>query len=516
MVKTKTRVGVLMRESLKGKTASSNAFPNLVTLSERYDTWCKQVRGLIVALQQHHAVMGQIEKTRANLSKHFAALSVKTPIHEATGMLPSADRPSSTVNSYASIHDTLSAKTQSYVAKYQQFVIDYAVEWEKVVVTRVGNGLKVVQDLRRDLDHYQKKVEAMRLSVNQAMSKGKNVKADTAERLKRNEEKLISAKQTFNKSATDLCILMEEVTERSWRDLHPLLLKCAQFDMTLASDESSILSGLNAVVSALKEVATAQGLSPQPRLKDLAGVKPELLSTRPGGVSGLMIEAGAAMGGELGSGTAFGGYDSMAQPPGSVALQGMGGYPVSITDSMSQPGFPSDHSAPMRSDSIGSFASAPPMSNPSLYNGSNGYNNSGGVDPLSTLGMLTLSGSAAPPPTMEDVYAASRSAPSSGNLPPLGPSYSNYSVRSASYNDMDSMSNYSAPAPMGSPPPPPNMPPPPPPGPAYDAYPPQQAAWSAEPPPAYAYAPAPVAYQQYPPPLPNAYGPPPTAANPFG
>jgi hypothetical protein len=67
MVKTKTRVGVLMRESLKGKTASSNAFPNLVTLSERYDTWCKQVRGLIVALQQHHAVMGQIEKTRANV-----------------------------------------------------------------------------------------------------------------------------------------------------------------------------------------------------------------------------------------------------------------------------------------------------------------------------------------------------------------------------------------------------------------------------------------------------------------
>jgi len=384
-------------------------------------------------------------------------MTKNSPMWDASGLMPSADRPSDSVCSYSSVHDTLSAKTKTYLDKYKQHVLDYAIEWEKVVRTRVDAGLKKAEEMRRELDHYQKKVEALRLSTNQAMAKGKSVKPETTERLKRNEEKLISAKQNYNRMATDLCILMEEIAERSWRDLHPMLVKAAQFDMTLSGDEAKILSGLNQVVSQLKQIATSSGISPQPRLKDLAGLKPELLSTRPGGVSGLTIESGVSPTSSgsfspTGSGTSptfgSGPFDPMAQPPGSVAPQGMGGFPVQISEPT-----PSPANLYSRSSSINSYSSAPAS-----------------IEPPSTLNMLTISQSAAPAPTLDDVYSANQSslgvqsAPNSGNyLPPLGPTAPNY--RSSSFNEGDSFSaysQYSAP-PMSAPPPPPSMPPPPPP-----------------------------------------------------
>lgn len=441
-------------------------------------------------------------------------------MYESTGVMPSADRPTDSVNSYASVHDSLAAKNKSYLDKYQQFVINYVLEWEKVVTGRVNNGLKVTEDLRRDLDHYQKKVEALRLSTNKALANGKQVKSDTAEKLKRNEEKLIAAKQGYNKAATDLCILMEEVTERSWRDLHPLLLKCAQFDMTIASDESNILASLNAVVNTLKTIANNNGISPQPRLKDLATVKPELLSTRPGGVAALTIEAGPNIGSPTSSNSAVTSPvtgDPFAAPPGTLAPQGLGGFPITVANN-ALPSPPGDQ-YPSRSSSLGSFSATPPP--PSL-------------------GALTL-GSSAPPPTMDDFYSSNltgsshhrstgslaiQSAPNSGNLPPLAPP----SFRPmSSFNDMDNLSAYSghnstysavSAAPVGAPPPP-SMPPPPPPAPTSFApdppsYP-QQQQWSQT---SYADPPAASPFS-VPPPAPpmNAYRPPPPGThppNPFG
>lgn len=429
----KQRIGVLLRESVTG-TKSSNQWGDLRTLTLKYQGFRQRLRALVVSLQKHHEAILNMEATRRAVSTNFAGLSKATPIWDATGLKPSADHPADTVCSYASVHDNLAAKTSSYATKYKQFVIEYAVEWEKVVAERVDAGLKKVEELRRELDHYQKKTESIRLSVNQQMAKGKNVKSEFQEKLRRNEEKLLAAKQTYSRAATDLCILMEEVTERSWRDLHPLLIKCAQFDSTLSNDESKVLASLNQVVNKLKDVATANGISPQPRLKDLASLKPELLSTRPGGVSGFAIEAGPSNGSVFGtsgvtSPTGTTGNLNFDIPPGSTAASGLGGFPVQVASS----------------------------------------------EPPSTLSMLSISGASAPAPTFEDVYTSShnnnnslsiRSAPSSGNLPPLPPG------RSMSFNqpslDNDSVySGYSAPpalmapAPMSAPPPPPNAPPPP-------------------------------------------------------
>jgi hypothetical protein len=426
--------------------------------------------------------------------KNFADLSKNTPLFDCIGLTPSADRPSNTVCSYWSIEDNLSAKAKSYAQKYQQFVIEYVVEWEKVVTQRINAGLKSSEEMRRDLDHYRKKVEDMRLSANKIMAKGKQVNKDAATRLQRNEEKLIAAKQNYNRTATDVCILMEEITERSWRDLHPMLIKCAQFDMTLSGDQAQILSQLAQVVHKLKDIATANGISPQPRLKDLANLKPELLSTKPGGdFSGLTITDGGlggsfspttsstnglsptstfSFGGTMGGGGGGTGMSSLAAPPGSVAPQGMGGFPVMV--------------------------GSPPAAAPAAASSSNNFHRTGSVSsyhsepPISSMGMLSMStGTSAPAPTMDDLYSANnmnsgaaRTAPNSGNFGGGGGAYP--TVRSSSFNDAGmyggrggggggdadsvhsgySNSNYSAYSqpPMSAPPPPPSMPPPPPPG----------------------------------------------------
>ena len=451
-------------------------------------------------------------------------MSRKTPLWEVTGLMPSADLPADSVCSMSSIQDTMSAKTQSYATKYQQFVVEYVVEWEKVVRKRIDAGVKKSEELRRDLDHYQKKVEELRLQVNKIMAKGKQVKSDAAEKLKRNEEKLLTSKQTYNKVATDLCILMEEVTERSWRDLHPMLIKVAQFEMTLANDQAKIFGALNSVVDKLKGIASSNGVPATPRLKDMATLKPELLSTRPGGVANLAIEAGASF-----SPTSIGGstdFSFLAAPPGSVAPQGMGGFPVQIGGNSATS--PTNLGLP-QSSSMGSNYGTNSLSLvPAPSSGASSY------EPPSTLNMLQISAASAPAPTMDDVYGLG-SGQSVTSLPPLSSATRTFQRTNSNmaqsldgyggYNPAPSggdsvysgYSGYSAgpmtAAPAAPPPPPPMQPPPPPPASSYNPPMIPNTAPPPPPPPAYqGYQPAP--YGQAPPHPPGPYGqhPPPPQA----
>lgn len=346
--------------------------------------------------------------------------------------MPSEDRPANTVCSVKSIHDDLGAKMKSYCGKYQQFVLDYAIEWEKIVRTRIDNGIRKAAETKRDLDHYQKKVEALRQSTNASMVKGKSVGSSQAEKLQRNEEKFLQAKQNYNRISTDLVILMEEVTERSWRDLHPLLIKVAQFDMTLSSDEAKALASLERVVSVLKQIASEKGISPQPRLKDLGSLKPELISTRPGGVAGLQIEYnGSPTSAPILSGGAFG---ETALQPGSVGPQGLGGFPVAISPLSGgvprDSSFTSNHSQPIPSmNQLAITTSQPPA-----------YE-----DPYSSYmpPTIPLAGGAYPPPP------TARSTQRTTSFDDCASAYSGYS----------GYSGYSAPPPMSAPPPPPPGPP---------------------------------------------------------
>lgn len=283
--------------------------------------------------------------------------------------------------------------------------------------------------MRVEVDHYQQKVESLRQTANQTMAKGKQIDNKSAEKLKRNEEKLLKIKESNTKFTAQLCLLTEEVTERAWRDLHPLLVKIAQFDVTLSADEAKAMASLNTVVSQLKKIADQHGINPQARLKDLETLDPQLLSTAKGESGTLQIEAG--LGGlSFSSSSAMGSGADMHYPPGSTSPQGLGGFPVQI-----------------QSGNASVDGSARSTQSSSIFGGS----------APSTMDMMNINAHAAPPPTMDTLSQAfgpsvSITGPSSGGMPPLGRS------RNPSMDSFDSFrSGGSAPPPAAPPPPPPGQ-----------------------------------------------------------
>ena len=94
------------------------------------------------------------------IAKQVTGFTENSPMYDCGGSVGNQDK------SYAAIHHRLSAKVSGYADKYNQFVVDYAVEWDKVVTARISAGLKTTEGLRRDLDHYQKKVEELRTQSN--------------------------------------------------------------------------------------------------------------------------------------------------------------------------------------------------------------------------------------------------------------------------------------------------------------------------------------------------------------
>lgn len=380
-------------------------------------------------------------------------LSKGSPLFEKTGEMPSAEKSSDGILSYLSIQEGVAGKAKMYNQKFSQFVIDYAVEWEKVVTSRVGKGLKTADELRVELDHYQSKVEALRQTANATMAKGKQVDPKSAERLTRNEEKLVKVRENHNQFVRGLCTLIDEVTDRSWRDLHPLLVKIAQFEVTLSGDEAKALSSLNTIVNEMKRLAVTHGIKPQARLKDLDSMDPSLLTTKP--PQPLAIEAGLgglSLGMDALSPSSAGSDDGQRLPPGSVTPQGMGGFPVSVLNS-------DNFSVDTRS-----------------YDGSltSGHYTSSTTGGPSTLDMLAISSSAAPPPTVDDLTAAFGPTPTSGSIRSapntgaamisLGPASAGVYggvTRKQSFDSFDSafsgISGASAPPPAAPPPPPPTQ-----------------------------------------------------------
>ena len=147
-----------------------------------------------------------------------------------------------------------------YTERYLRYIVEYAVEWEAVVVNKITSSLKKADDLRVDLDHYQAKVESISQSIRGTTDRGKPLDPSIAEKLRRNEDKLQRARNEYESFVSSLCVLLEEVTSSSWKDLQPLLIKIIQFDWTLNEYEAMFLQSINGSLDGLEEVASKYGL----------------------------------------------------------------------------------------------------------------------------------------------------------------------------------------------------------------------------------------------------------------
>jgi len=495
-----------------GISKSKNRSGDLAELQQRFQQFAKKLKFLILAVQANHNAMLAYGKSRLDVAKAINSLSADTPLFPCAGdigpLAPPADSSgngsgdaasasTSTAlanfhpTSYAAIHLQLHKKTKIYHDKYMEHVVNYAVEWERVLTNRISLHIKQANKLRVDLDHYNSKVESLRQDANKTMSKGKSVPEKDVDKLRRNEQKLLTSRQDYDKFVSDLCGYMEEVMDRGWKDLHPMLVKLSQFDATLSTEEANCCKAMYGVTEKLKEMSTRHvNVKAGGRLKELETWSLSSVVQASGEAAGSLTIEGSGSGdgdlpqsvnpetlqvgggglfGNLGSSRSIQDYSSTGNFDDSSSYDNVRNSSLTITTTSgadnstnnyyggsqmsinrTESGVLSNRSRTNTGDSGTSFhwsgsgtpaltpAAAPSsLGLPPVHRGSTSSFQSQPSNPdlSGTSNMLAVARAAAPPPTLDDIFGGG-----GGGAP--------------------------APPPAGFPPPvppPPSMPPPPPP-----------------------------------------------------
>ena len=177
----------------------------------------------------------------------MTAMAANTPICDPVG--GSAKKGHSLASSVLAA----SKITLNMASVYQNRIIGYCIEWERVVTSRVDEGIQETKELHERLLHYDNKVDGLRRTINRKEDSGKAVSSQLQEKLDRNEEKLEQAWKAFEKSAANLSNLLEQVTTKGWKELAPLVLNCIQWEVQRASKYFETFTMLPAVAQTLLE-----------------------------------------------------------------------------------------------------------------------------------------------------------------------------------------------------------------------------------------------------------------------
>jgi septation ring formation regulator EzrA len=179
-------------------------------------------------------------------------LSQESPLYDSVGKMDDFNE------SHASVLGLVSKQAKLSTKRYEETVIDYIAEWEAVVTKRVDAELAETGILSKSLDHYEAKVKSLREKVNaldDKIGKTSSSASKLVEKLKRNEEKLETAFNEHERSASKLCDLMEEVTARGYKDLYPLIMAICLFESERSRDEAKIFAKkLPAMMETLTDV----------------------------------------------------------------------------------------------------------------------------------------------------------------------------------------------------------------------------------------------------------------------
>jgi len=278
-----------------GHKMATSKKQSLDVLESDFKRMRANIRQLIEALRAQHLTLLRMNETRLKVALRIAALAEGSAIGEEAGDVPptavqngaTVDDTDPDLSSYMAVHSRVSSRQKANADRFLKHIVEYAIEWEKVIVARVTTSLKTSENLRRDLDHYASKVESLKLECNKAIARGRMVDGKVTTRLQRNEEKRSQAKTEYDVFAAGLMVLLEEVCVRGWKDLHPILLKLAQFDRTTSGEESGVFGHLTGVVERLQRIGSECGLQPNARLRELgeladmgvAGGRPQALNS---------------------------------------------------------------------------------------------------------------------------------------------------------------------------------------------------------------------------------------------
>jgi len=265
------RMTLHLKETIFGEKISPNYSSDLIELKERVRTMCVNINKLVNALRSHHKAMIKLDQTRVDVAKCVSNLAIETLINDQAGLFPLDDNKNDPEDksSYLGLHLSMRSRREQYYDRYEKNIICYADTWNKVIQIRVMKAMNEAEGMRRNLDHYESKVQGLRKDVKKHFLKGNDMFNKQSNRLKRNEKKLFTSRIKYNDSLSNLCLFLEEVTDRGWKDVYPIILKMLQLDFQMSCDEYTICSNLKTVRNSLKDLANEHSLTPHSRLEDL-------------------------------------------------------------------------------------------------------------------------------------------------------------------------------------------------------------------------------------------------------
>jgi len=121
---------------------------------------------------------------------------------------------------------------------YEDEIAKYVTVWEKTVSTRVMSELKHTHSLYRKMVKYHGKVNSLTTSEQKKKKKTKKVDLEKIEKLNWNESKLRVAKKEYRRNLITLTLFTEEITDRGFKDIIPLMIRAIDLDIRYACDDA--------------------------------------------------------------------------------------------------------------------------------------------------------------------------------------------------------------------------------------------------------------------------------------
>eukprot|EP00567_Pseudictyota_dubia_P013546 CAMPEP_0197449876 /NCGR_PEP_ID=MMETSP1175-20131217/23250_1 /TAXON_ID=1003142 /ORGANISM="Triceratium dubium, Strain CCMP147" /LENGTH=514 /DNA_ID=CAMNT_0042982137 /DNA_START=373 /DNA_END=1917 /DNA_ORIENTATION=- len=182
-------------------------------------------------------------------------------------------------HSYGAVHEAAHKLTDLYADQYSSNIIKYVEEWDKASYTRIQGRLLEFERMKSNLEHYVQKVDGLRSGIKKREGSNRKISPKASQRFDRNELKLGGAREAYDSYGESLLLLLEEVTDRAWRDCFPLLMRAMQFDVNFSSDQAKVFSALNETVERLEKLGVGREVDPDGRIRSLKESKPEEIYT---------------------------------------------------------------------------------------------------------------------------------------------------------------------------------------------------------------------------------------------
>lgn len=158
-------------------------------------------------------------------------------------------------------------------------LVEYVTDWADIVSHHVSTKYNDYHKLRQSLNHYNRKMEALLAEEQRLKEKGKAMKPKQIEKLERNEDKLDSARDTHDEAGESLCMFIDEVVHRSWKDAYPLLQKTIDFECDFEASRAEIFAKLESTSQLAEAIGIKQKLDLEGRLQKIDCQGPDELYT---------------------------------------------------------------------------------------------------------------------------------------------------------------------------------------------------------------------------------------------